>query len=60
MFRGCADGLRRMVSDKTFARKVAQKYLREKNDDVLEGPYQYGLDYIVRLLIPPERELSRS
>ncbi len=50
--KGYADGLRRMVSDKTFAKKVIEKYIREKNDDVLEATYQYGLDYIVRLPYP--------
>lgn len=46
--KGYAEGLQRMFTDKNFAKKVIQKYNREKDDEILEATYQYGLDYIVR------------
>jgi NitT/TauT family transport system substrate-binding protein len=50
--KGYSGGLQRMVADKAFAKKVIQKYNREKDDEILEATYQYGLDYIVRLPYP--------
>ena len=46
--KGYSEGLRRMVTDKAFAKAVIQKYNREKDQEILEATYQYGLDYIVR------------
>ena len=56
--KGYADGLERMASDRVLAKKVIQKYIREKNDEVLETTYQYGLDYIVRLPYPAKEGIA--
>ena len=47
--KGYSDGLRRMVSEKAFTKQVIQKYIREKDDEVLEATYQFAVDYIVQL-----------
>lgn len=46
--KGYGEGLRVLLRDKSFAKKVIQKYNREKDDEILEATYRYGLDYIVR------------
>ena len=43
---------------KIMQTKVIQKYIREKNDEVLETTYQYGLDYIVRLPYPAKEGIA--
>ena len=46
--KGYGEGLQALLRDKTLAKKVIQKYNREKDDEIIEATYRYGLDYIVR------------
>ena len=47
-FRGYAEGLQRLINDKTLGKKIIQKYTRDNSDEILEASWQYAVDYIAR------------
>jgi ABC-type nitrate/sulfonate/bicarbonate transport system substrate-binding protein len=50
--RGYAEGIQRMTTDKTMAKKVIEKYTRETDPKILESTYRYGVDYIAPIPYP--------
>jgi ABC-type nitrate/sulfonate/bicarbonate transport system substrate-binding protein len=46
--KGYSEGIQKMISDKLLAMKVIRKYTRDSDEEIIEGTYQYALDYIVR------------
>ncbi|HWP23026.1 MAG TPA: ABC transporter substrate-binding protein [Candidatus Binatia bacterium] len=52
VLRAYSEGLKAMVSDKTFSLNVLRKYTRANDPKVLEATYKFALDYIVRVPFP--------
>ncbi len=46
--RGYSEGIQKMIADKAFAKKVIQKYTRDRDDEIVETTYEYALDYVAR------------
>lgn len=46
--KGYSEGIQKMISDKLLAMNVIRKYTRDSDEEIIEGTYQYALDYIVR------------
>ncbi len=47
-----------MMSEKAVTRQVIQKYIREKDHEVLEATYQFAADYIVPLPYPTREGIA--
>lgn len=56
--RGYADGMQRMLSDKSWAKRVIGKYTRETDPEILESTYQYGVDYIAPIPYPAREGIA--
>ncbi|MBM2806213.1 MAG: hypothetical protein HW419_4106, partial [Deltaproteobacteria bacterium] len=49
-------GWQRLITDKSFGKKMIQKYTRDTSDEMIEAGWLHALDYIARpLYIPRER-----
>jgi len=56
--RGYAEGMQRMTTDKTMAKKVIEKYTRESDPEILESTYRYGVDYIAPIPYPAKEGIA--
>ena len=56
--RGYAEGMQRMTTDKTMAKKVIEKYTRETDPEILESTYRYGVDYIAPIPYPAKEGIA--
>ena len=50
--KGYAEGMQKMVADRTMAKKIIAKYTRETDPEILESTYRYGADYIASIPYP--------
>ncbi|MBI4529100.1 MAG: ABC transporter substrate-binding protein [Deltaproteobacteria bacterium] len=46
--RGYSEGIQKLITDKTFAKRIIQKYTRDREDEIIETTYQYAVDYVAR------------
>lgn len=56
--RGYSEGIHRMMSDKSLAKKVIEKYSREIDPEIIESTYQYGVDYIAPVPYPAREGIA--
>ncbi len=56
--KGYAEGMQKMAADKTMAKKVIEKYIRESDPEILESTYRYGMDYIAPLPYPAKEGIA--
>jgi NitT/TauT family transport system substrate-binding protein len=56
--RGYSEGMQRMISDKSLAKRVIEKYTRDTDPEILESTYQYGVDYIAPIPYPAREGIA--
>jgi NitT/TauT family transport system substrate-binding protein len=55
-----SEGIQQTIRNKSFAKKVIQKYTRDTDDEILEATYQYALDYVVRPPYPTREGIMET
>jgi len=58
--KGYSEGIARMLKDKPFTKKVITKYTRDRDDEILETTYEYGVDYIARPPYPTRDGIAEA
>lgn len=58
--KGYSEGIAKMMQDKPFTKRVLTKYTRDRDEDILETTYQYGLDYIARPPYPTRDGIAEA
>lgn len=58
--KGYAQGLRRMVTDSSFAKAVLAKYTKTAQPEYLDAMHQYALDFVERVPYPTQEGIMET